>query len=214
MPISPLATPLATALRELTRFWWLWLLAGIFWIVVALVVLQFDQASITTVGVLIGIMFLISGLQQFVVGALVRTGWKWLFYAFGVLFVAAGVVSLVRPEDTFAGVADILGFLFLLVGAFWIIEAFAERDFNELWWLGLISGILMVILAFWTSGQFFITRIYTLLIFAGIWALMHGITDIVRALEIRALNTAIAPDEERKRATAPAGGPAVAGPGA
>jgi uncharacterized membrane protein HdeD (DUF308 family) len=213
MSISPLAAPMTAALRELTRFWWLWLLAGIFWIVVALVVLQFEQASITTVGVLIGVMFLISGLQQFVVGALVRTGWKWLFYVFGVLFLAAGVVSLVRPEDTFAGVADILGFLFLLVGAFWIIEAFAEKDFNELWWLGLISGILMVILAFWTSGQFFISRVYTLLIFAGIWALMHGITDIIRAFEIRALNNVIAPDDERERAKGPAGGPAIAGPG-
>jgi uncharacterized membrane protein HdeD (DUF308 family) len=214
MSTSPLAAPMATALREWTRFWWLWLLAGILWIVAALVVLQFDQASITTVGVLIGIMFLVSGVQQFVVGALVRTGWKWLFYAFGVLFVAAGVVSLIRPENTFAGVADILGFLFLLVGTFWIIEAFAERDFNELWWLGLISGMLMVILAFWTGGQFFIAKVYTLLIFAGIWALMHGITDIIRAFEIRALKETIAPGDERERATATRRGPAIAGPGA
>jgi uncharacterized membrane protein HdeD (DUF308 family) len=45
----------------------------------------------------------------------------------------------------------------------------------------------MIILAFWTDGQFFITKAYTLLIFAGIWALMQGITDIVRAFEIRSL---------------------------
>jgi uncharacterized membrane protein HdeD (DUF308 family) len=213
MSVSPVAAPIAAARRELARFWWLWLVAGIFWIVVALVVLQFDRASITTVGVLIGIMFLLSALQQFIVGTLVRTGWKWLFYVFGVLFLAAGVVSLVRPEDTFVGVADILGFLFLLVGAFWIIEAFAEKDFNELWWLGLISGILMVILAFWTSGQFLITRVYTLLIFAGIWALMHGITDIIRAFQIRVLKDVIPPADERERATAPARGPAIPRPG-
>jgi uncharacterized membrane protein HdeD (DUF308 family) len=213
MSVSPVAAPIAVASRELARFWWIWLLAGIFWIVVALVVLQFDRASITTVGVLIGIMFLISAVQQFIVGTLVRTGWRWLFYVFGVLFLAAGVVSLVRPEDTFVGVADILGFLFLLVGAFWIIEAFAEKDFNELWWLGLISGILMVILAFWTSGQFQITKAYTLLIFAGIWALMHGVTDIIRAFQIRALKDVIPPADERERATAPPRGPAIARPG-
>ena len=95
--------------------------------------------------------------------------------------------SFIRPKNTFAGVADILGFLFLLVGTFWIIQAFGERAFNDLWWLTLISGILMVILAFWTSGQFFITKAYTLLVFAGIWALMQGVTDIVRAFQIRAL---------------------------
>jgi uncharacterized membrane protein HdeD (DUF308 family) len=57
--------------------------------------------------------------------------------------------------------------------------------------LGLISGILMVVLAFWTSGQFFIEKAYTLLVFAGIWALMQGVTDIVRAFQVRALRDAL-----------------------
>jgi uncharacterized membrane protein HdeD (DUF308 family) len=187
MSVRPVTSLLDGAMGEVARFWWLWLVAGVFWIVVALVVLQFDRASVTTVGVLIGIMFLITAFEQFAVGALVRSGWRWLSYAFGALFVVAGVISLIRPKNTFAGVADILGFLFLLVGAFWIIQAFAEREFSPLWWLTLLAGILMVILAFWTSGQFFITRAYTLLVFAGVWALMQGVTDIVRAFQIRAL---------------------------
>jgi uncharacterized membrane protein HdeD (DUF308 family) len=45
----------------------------------------------------------------------------------------------------------------------------------------------MLILAFWTSGQFYIHKQYTLLVFAGIWALMHGITDLIRAFQIRQL---------------------------
>ena len=43
----------------------------------------------------------------------------------------------------------------------------------------------MVILGFYTGGQFFIEKAYVLLVFAGIWALMHGVTDIVRAFQIR-----------------------------
>ena len=43
--------------------------------------------------------------------------------------------------------------------------------------MGLVSGILLIVLAFWTSGQFFLERAYTLLIFAGIWALLKGVTD-------------------------------------
>ena len=173
-------------LRGLARFWWLWLVFGIGWVLISLVILQFDQASITTVGVLIGLMFFISGIQQFAIAGMVERG-GWLFVLFGFLFVIAGVIAFISPENTFAAIADILGFLFLIVGIFWIIQAFAERDENDVWWLGLGAGVLMVILAFWTGGQFFIEKQYTLLVFAGIWALMSGVTDIVRAFQIRKL---------------------------
>jgi hypothetical protein len=43
----------------------------------------------------------------------------------------------------------------------------------------------MVILGFYTGGQFFVEKSYVLLVFAGIWALMAGIIDIVRAFQIR-----------------------------
>ena len=77
--------------------------------------------------------------------------------------------------------------MFLIVGVFWIIQAFVSREINELWWLSLLAGVLMVILAFWTGGQFFIEKAYVLLVFAGIWALMQGVTDVVRAFQIRKL---------------------------
>jgi uncharacterized membrane protein HdeD (DUF308 family) len=50
------------------------------------------------------------------------------------------------------------------------------------WWLGLISGIAMVISRSGPAASSFTTKAYTLLIFAGIWALMQGITDIARAV--------------------------------
>ena len=74
-----------------------------------------------------------------------------------------------------------------------------RRSINPLWWLGLIAGIVMTVLAFWTEGQFFIDKAYVLLVFAGIWALMQGITTIVRAAEIRRC----AKSCNRQRRTAP-----------
>jgi uncharacterized membrane protein HdeD (DUF308 family) len=68
-----------------------------------------------------------------------------------------------------------------------MVRAFLERAVNPAWWLGLISGILMTIVAFWTAGQLFIEKAYVLLVLAGVWALMTGITDIVRAFELRRL---------------------------
>jgi uncharacterized membrane protein HdeD (DUF308 family) len=177
----------------LSRLWWLWLVFGFFWILVALVILQFDQASITTVGVLIGIMFMISGFQQFALGSFVGGWLQLVMWLFGVLFVIAGVIALISPENTFAAIADILGFLFLIVGSFWIVQAFGERDVNQLWWFGLISGVAMIVLAFWTGGQFFIDKAYVLLVFAGIWAMFQGVNDIFRAFQLRELAKLTAP---------------------
>ena len=136
--------------RAVGALWWLWLAFGIFWIAVAFVVLQFDQASITTVGVLIGFMFLFAGFQQLVI-AMFADGWaKWVLIVFGVLLLIAALLSFIEPENTFAGVADILGFIFLLTGVFWTIQALAERDMTR-----------------------------------SRWALFHGVTDLVRAFQIR-----------------------------
>jgi lysylphosphatidylglycerol synthetase-like protein (DUF2156 family) len=100
-------------------------------------------------------------------------------------------VSLANPEDTFSGLADMLSFLFLLVGLWWMVRAFLEQAVSQFWWLGLIAGILMTVLAFWTAGQFFIEKAYVLLVFAGIWALMEGVGDISRAFALRAVNRAV-----------------------
>jgi uncharacterized membrane protein HdeD (DUF308 family) len=181
------ATSIRSGAREITGYWWSWLVAGVAWVAVALVILQFDQASITTVGVLVGFMFALTALENFALASF-DAAHRGLSVLFGVLFTACAVICFISPEQTFAGLADMLGFLFLTVGLWWMTRSFLERPVNPLWWIGLISGILMTILAFWTAGQFFIDRAYTLLALAGIWALMGGITNIVRAFQVRALH--------------------------
>ena len=189
---SPVPADPRTAARELTGYWWAWLIAGIAWVTISLVILQFNDASITTVGVLVGVMFALASAQTLVIATLpdsavtaVPMGARWVSGAFSLLFAISALICFINPADTFAGLADVLGFLFLVVGIWWMVRAFLERAINPAWWLTLISGILMTILAFWTSGQLFIHKAYVLLVFAGIWALMEGTVDIVRAFEIR-----------------------------
>ena len=183
---APIVGELRQATREITGYWWLGLVAGIAWIVISLVILQFDDASITTVGILVGCMFLFAATANFAAASL-AVEHRWVPALFGGLFLISAIVCFINPVDTFVGLADMLGFLFGIVGLWWMIRAFLERPVNPLWWTGLISGILMTGLAFWTSGQFFIHKAYVLLVFAGIWALMQGITDITRAFEARRL---------------------------
>jgi len=76
-----------TVLREAARYWWVFLVIGIAWVVAALVILQFNHASITTVSVILGIMFVAAAVQQFVLTA-IADSLRWLYAIFGVLFAA------------------------------------------------------------------------------------------------------------------------------
>lgn len=178
------------AIAAASKMWWLSLFTGILWFFIAIVILQMDSASVTTVGVIVGAMFLFTGIQQFVISTVVE-GWKWLWILFGVFFVLAGIWALLNPGATTAALADSLGFLFLLVAVFWIIEAFSTRGNNDLWWLGLLSGFIMLVLSFWVAGQFMFERVYILLVFAGIWAMLQGVTDIIRAFQLKRLGKLI-----------------------
>jgi uncharacterized membrane protein HdeD (DUF308 family) len=175
---------------DVSGLWWLWLVVGIAWIAASFVILQFDQASITTIGLIVGLMFIGAGVQQLVLAAVADSA-RWLWASFGVLFLICGVVCFINPKNTFAGLADILGFMFLCVGVWWTIRAFLVREVDPLWWTGLIAAVALLIMAFWTSGQFFLEKSYTLLVFGGIWALMQGVTDIFRAFQVRAIHKAL-----------------------
>ena len=174
----------AESLSMVGKYWWLWLVAGIVWIIVGFVILQFDDSSIRAVGIIIGVMFLIAGLQYVVVGTQAE-GWNWLWYIFGGFLIVGGLVAMFNPEQTFVAIANIIGFIFLMIGIIWIIEAFATKTYNDLWWLTLITGILMIALAFWLGNQFFFDKAATLLVFAGVWALMRGIIDIIGAFQVK-----------------------------
>ena len=149
-------------------------------------ILQFDTTSAATVGIIVGVMFLVAGMQYIFVGTQVD-GWAWLWYVFGVILVVGGLVAIFSPIDTFVAIANILGFIFVLVGVMWLIEAFATREGNDLWWMTLIAAILMIGIGFWVSGQLLITKAETLLVFAGVWAMMRGIIDIIASFQIKKL---------------------------
>ena len=177
---------------QIARWWWVWLVAGILWVVASAIILQFDRTSAALVGVVLGVMFIVAGLEELAISSLTQSGWKWLWITFGVLVIIGGIWALVNPVRTFVVMADILGFLFLLVGVGWIIQAMATRESDSLWWLGLVAGIIMIGLGFWAAGQILMTQAYTLLLFAGIWALLKGITDIIKSFQLRKLGEMVA----------------------
>jgi len=173
------------------KLWWVWLLAGIIWVLLSLAILRMNTASMTTWGVVIGILFMLAGIQEIFVGAVAST-WRWVWVTIGILFIIGGIIMVAYPNKTFVGFAQILGWVFLVFGVVWIIEAIQQKAYNDLWWILLVAGILMVVLAFWSSAQFLTTKAYFLLLFSGIWALLHGITDIIKSFEIRKIKKMVA----------------------
>ena len=63
-------TVLRPFLAQIASYWWVELLLGVLWMVIAVVVLKFNHASVVTVGVLTGIMFLLFAAEEFALAAL------------------------------------------------------------------------------------------------------------------------------------------------
>jgi hypothetical protein len=165
------------ATRELTDDRRRWLVAGISWIVVALVVLQIDGASVMAV---VGLMFTFAAVQAFVMPAV-----RLISATFGAAFVVAEILCFIGPTDTVAATGEMLGCLFAVVGLWWMVEALLERRLNPLWWIGLAAGVLMSALAISMVGGLYTPEADRLLVCAGLWALMQGITLLARTFAIR-----------------------------
>ena len=178
------------AVAGVAKWWWMFIITGILWLVISFILFQFDTQSLATLGYLVGFMLLFTGIEQFVVASATK-GWKWVWILFGIFFVLGGVWAIVNPFATAFALATSLGLLFVLVGIFWIIEAFATKSGNPLWWLGLVSGLIMVGMAWWVSQQNTVAKVFTLLTFAAIWALIHGIGDFVRAFQLKKLGALV-----------------------
>ncbi|HJS26659.1 MAG TPA: DUF308 domain-containing protein [Actinomycetota bacterium] len=180
------------AARVAMGAWWLFLVTGILWLLIALVVLRFNVTSIAAVGALLGAVFLIAGVNEFIRLSSVE-GWKWLHVLLGVLFIGGSIWAFVHPIGAFYELAALLGFLLLFKGIFDIAFAVMTKEANELWWLGLVVGILEVVLAFWASQQYFAPRAALILIWVGFMAMFRGIGEIVLAFQLRKAGKDLAP---------------------
>jgi uncharacterized membrane protein HdeD (DUF308 family) len=146
--------------------WWLLLLTGIAWLIISVIVLRFRMSSITTVGVLVGVVFLLAMFNEFLIAA-VRSSWRWAHILVGVLFAVGAIWAFANPINAFWALASVLGLLLIFRRALDVISSLAARELNGTWWLGLVAGILEILLGFWASQQMFPARAALLLLWVG-----------------------------------------------
>jgi uncharacterized membrane protein HdeD (DUF308 family) len=177
--------------REAGRWWWLFLLTGIAWLVFSLIIFRFDITSAATVAILFGVVAIVAGVDEFMAMGVSTTGWKIVHGILGVIFVLVGVFAFIEPGSTFEALAAVIGFFFLFKGIFDIVVAIATKGEFDLWWLQLIAGIIEIGLAFWVAGSFR-EKAILLLVYVGIVCLSKGITNLFLAFKLRSLKRYVA----------------------
>src|ERR1700689_1122307 len=170
-----------TMLGRLAGPWWMLLVTGIAWLVIAMIVLRFRLASVAAVGALMGFVFLGGWLSELVVASM-RSRWRWAHVVMAILFLFAALWSFASPFGAFWALAAIFGLLLVFRGSLDLVTSISSREINPGWWLGMVAGVLEILLGFWVSQQEFPARALLLLIWVGFFALFRGFSDIVLAL--------------------------------
>ena len=178
-------------MQTMTRGWGWFLAAGIAWIVFAFLLLSFNYRTVWAIAVFFGIGFIVGGIMELAVAA-VAPGWKWLYILIGVVSIVAGVIALMWPGETFLVLSAIVGWLLLFYGIIDIVFAFSTRHLEGLWWMQLISGIIMVLLGFWAISPDNATvatyrGAVLLVVWIGVAALFRGISDIIVGFRLRSV---------------------------
>jgi uncharacterized membrane protein HdeD (DUF308 family) len=174
-----------TILAQLAGPWWVFLITGVAWLVIALIVLRFRLASVVAVGVLMGVVFLGGWFDELVIAS-VRARWRWAHVLLSIVFLFAACWSFAAPFGAFWALATVFGLLLIFRGSFDLVASVSSRDIVSSWWLGVIVGVLEILLGFWVSQQEFPAKALLLLIWVGFFALFRGFSEIMLAFELRA----------------------------
>jgi uncharacterized membrane protein HdeD (DUF308 family) len=90
---------------------------GVLWLLIAWLVLRLNATSLTTVGILLGVVFVLAAINEVGVATLSHGGWKVWHWILAVIFLLGGLYGFVRPVSTFFALASVLGLILVLYGA-------------------------------------------------------------------------------------------------
>ena len=183
MEQAQVAPPYESADGGGTSLWWIPLISGSLWVIFAIILFRFDYTTVSAISILVGCVCL-AGAGFEAIAAFATDGW-WRVVNIGlaIVFAIIGVVAFVHPQNTFEALATIFAFFLLIRGTFEVVVAILLRR-AELWWIGLISGTIQILLAFWAAGDFG-HKAFLLVVWIGASALAHGIVQIVAAFRLR-----------------------------
>jgi uncharacterized membrane protein HdeD (DUF308 family) len=175
-------------MEEASGLWWIYLVTGAFWLLLSVIVFRFDYKSVSAIAILFGLIMIGAALNEFlaVVGA--STGWKIAHVAFGIACLVIGIVAFIHPGNTFAAIAAVMSFYFILKGMFDVILGIVVPGLG---WLRIAVGLAEMLIGFWAAA-YFGRSVILLVAWVGAIALTRGITEIVFAFTVRGYHEATA----------------------
>jgi uncharacterized membrane protein HdeD (DUF308 family) len=181
-PSRAMRDPARAGVRDLSGLWWCFLLLGILWTLFGMFVLSYRVGSVAAVAGFVGVAFLFGGITLLALATWVH-GWRWLFVVVGVLALAAGIMTFVWPDITLYVVSTFVAWYLIIFGVTHVVGALAGPK-PGWWWIPLVLGIAELVLGVWAVRSWE-RSLLTLVVLVGIWAIVHGVSQIFGAFSLR-----------------------------
>jgi uncharacterized membrane protein HdeD (DUF308 family) len=180
MSASTEASLAPEAARQLSERWWVFLVVGILTAGAGLLVIFRPWTGVFALAILIAAGFLISGIGDLVGASSFDK--KAIPVVWGLLAIAAGILTLVWPDITLWALAVIIGIALILRGLARLAAAITEKPY--LWALWAFFGAVEVLVGVMAIGWPDVT-IVVLAVLIGIDLLIAGLVEVWLSLQFR-----------------------------
>ena len=172
-------------LSAITAKWWVPVVAGLFLVYYAFVVLSFTIETVWAVAVLLGTGLIVAGVAELAFSTM-ASSWRWLLIVIGIGDVALGVTAFAWPGATFLVLARLVGWVLVFRGVIELVRSFEARRLGASdWWFYALLGTFTIGVALWAS-RYAGRSIVLLVLWVGIALLSRGIAAIAAGFALRA----------------------------
>ena len=180
-----------TTMRQVSRsYWWLLIIRAIVAILFGISAIFWPGLTLLFLVYLFGAYALIDGIVSVVVALQERNAYSrwWVLLIGGIAGIILGILVFFWPGVTSLVLFYLVAAWAVVTGIFEVIAAFSVRAMGVEWWL-VIGGVLSIILGI----IFFlhpVASILSIVWLLGVFALIYGVIQIVRAIQFRSLLSA------------------------
>ncbi|MEX6689156.1 HdeD family acid-resistance protein [Danxiaibacter flavus] len=169
-----------------SQYWWLFVLRGVFAIILGLIALFAPGAAFATLILFLGVFLFVDGIFS-VVSAIssrrTNPDWGWLLFS-GITGIVVGIIMFYHPFATAAALIYFIAFWTLVAGIAEIAIAIRLRKSitGEGWYI--FGGILTILFGILLLRNPFVGILSIMIIFA-IYAIMFGVMLISLGMRLR-----------------------------